>query len=348
MTMLPFRHRTPGHGINPLNPCINRYLAAILLVCAGCPLPAQELSLLGGTMRTADSKYSSYSWQLDYRQDFYKNLAASVAYINEGHVPGHHRDGTAFQAWSRLPFSRDRFAVALGLGAYYYYDTQLLPTGATGNIHGTAPIFSASATGYLQNRWHVWALFNHISPAHEMKVNTVVLGVGYWFGREEKPMPGKLGHGPDEKVAVSEAEFTVFAGQSVVNTFFSPAARAYAMEYRHGFTPHIDWTASLIYEGNPQIVRRSGFATQAWAVNTFFDERFTVGIGFGPYFYIDQKHPEPASASSPAKITPLASITLSQRLSDHWIARLNFHRVTSSYNRDADIFLLGLGYRWPR
>jgi hypothetical protein len=28
--------------------------------------------------------------------------------------------------------------------------------------------------------------------------------------------------------------------------------------------------------------------------------------------------------------------------------RMVFDRVTSSYNRDADIFLLGLGYRWRR
>jgi len=28
--------------------------------------------------------------------------------------------------------------------------------------------------------------------------------------------------------------------------------------------------------------------------------------------------------------------------------RAVFDRVTSSYNRDSDIFLLGLGYRWPR
>jgi hypothetical protein len=36
------------------------------------------------------------------------------------------------------------------------------------------------------------------------------------------------------------------------------------------------------------------------------------------------------------------------RLSEHWIIRAVFDRVTSSYNRDSDIFLVGLGYRWAR
>jgi hypothetical protein len=247
-----------------------RRWSLFLLVCACIDLTGQELTLLGGGMNTSDFKHSSYSWQVDYRQNFYRNFAASIAYINEGHVPGHHRDGTAFQAWARLPFANNRFAVSLGLGAYYYYDTQLLPTGDTANIHGTAPIYSVAGTGYLSNRWLYRVMLNRTNPAHQMQVNTAVLGIGYWFGQDQKPIPGKLGDAPEEQGYVTGNELTLFAGQSVVNTFFSPSARAYALEYRRGLASHIDWTASLVYEGYPEIVRRSGFATQVWAVNTFF------------------------------------------------------------------------------
>jgi hypothetical protein len=298
-------------------------------------------------MNTADFKHSSYSWQVDYRQNFYRNFAASVVYINEGHVPGHHRDGTAFLVWARLPFGENRFAVSLGLGAYSYYDTQLLPNGETGNIHGTAPIFSVAATGYFANRWLYRGMLNRTNPAHQMKVNTAVLGLGYWFGQERKPIPGKLGDAPEERGYVTGHELTLFGGQSVVNTFLSPSARAYALEYRRGLVPHIDWTASLVYEGYPEIVRRSGFTTQVWAVNTFFRNRVTVGIGIGPYVFIDRKHPVLPERSNPAAVAPLVSLTLSRRLSEHWNARLVFDRVASSYNRDADIFLLGVGYGWP-
>lgn len=322
-------------------------LSALLLLCSAASLSAQELTFLGGVMKTSNFEQSSYTWQVDYRQNFYRNLAGSIAYINEGHVPGHHRDGTAWQIWGRLPLFEDRIAISLGLGAYYFFDTQPLPGGDTANIHGTAPIYSLSATGYLSNRWFYRFQVNQISPAKEMKVTTAALGAGFWFGREKKPTPGKLGDAPDERGYITENELTFFTGQSVVNTFFSEQARAYAVEYRRGIMRHIDWTVSGIYEGDPEIIRRNGVATQLWAVNTFFDDRIAVGGGLGPYVYLDHKHPANAGKKNPAAIAPLASLTFSVRLSEHWIMRLVFDRVTSSYNRDADIFLLGFGYRWP-
>lgn len=319
---------------------------AALVLCASLGLRAQEFTVLVGTMNTIDFKQSSYSWEVDYSQDFFKNFAASLTYINEGHVVNHHRDGFAVEGWGRLPFADNDFALALGVGVYSFYDTQGLPGGGTQNVHGNAPIISFSGTAHLSKRVYCRLAFNQILPAHEMKVSTAVFGVGYWFGQNEKPTPGGFGHPPGEQAAVTENELTFFAGQSVVNTFFSPSARAYAMEYRRGFVRHLDWTASLIYEGDPEIARRSGIATQVWAVNNFFDDHVSVGIGLGPYFYIDRKHPTGAGMTNPAAAAPLASLTLSGRLSNVWYLRLMVDRVASSYNRDADIFLLGLGYRW--
>jgi hypothetical protein len=323
-------------------------LSALILLCAGLKLPAQELTFLGGLMNTSNFKQSSYSWQIDYRQDLYRNFAASIAMINEGHVPGHHRDGTAWEVWGRLPFDQDRFSVALGLGAYYFFDTQPLPGGDAADVHGIAPIYSLSATGYLSDRWFYRFMLNRINPAHDIKVNTMTVGAGFWFGREKKPTTGKLGDAPNEQAYVTENELTAFGGQSIVNTLFSESARAYAGEYRRGVFPHVDWTASAIYEGDPKIIRRSGGATQLWAVNTFFNDRIAVGAGLGPYIYIDHKQPRNAGQKIPAAIAPLASLTFSVRLSENCIMRLVFDRVVSNYNRDADIILLGLGYRWPR
>jgi hypothetical protein len=191
-------------------------------------------------------------------------------------------------------------------------------------------------------------MLNRINPANQNKVTTITAGMGFWFGQNEKPTPGKLGDAPDQQSYVTQNELTLFAGQSIVNTFLSPKARAYAGEYRRGVFPHVDWTASAVYEGDPEIVRRSGVATQVWFVNTFFNDRFTIGAGLGPYIFLDHKHPASAGSKNPAAIAPLASLTCSVRLNEHWIIRAVFDRVTSNYNRDSDIFLLGLGYRWSR
>jgi hypothetical protein len=321
---------------------------AFALCCAGGRLQAQELDVLYGAMRTEGPARSSYSYQVDYRQDFYRNFAASVGYTNEGHVPGHYRDGTSLEAWARLPWAQNRLALSLGAGAYYFYDTEQAPGGGSADVHGTAPIVSLAATGYLSDRWFCRAMVNRIMPSNDTKVTTAAVGVGFWFGRDGKPTPGALGDAPDERHFVSGDEVTVFGGQSVVNTFFNPKGRAYALEYRRGVLAHVDWTASLIYEGNPEIIRRSGVATQAWAVNTFFDDRVAVGIGLGPYFYIDRKHPAADGSNATTAVAPLGSLSLSSQLSAHWSVRLMADRVTSNDNRDADIFLAGLGYRWAR
>ena len=323
-------------------------LSALIVLCAGLKLPAQELTFLGGLLPETSTERSSYTWQVDYRQDFYRNFAGSIAYINEGHLRRHHRDGTAFEAWGCLPMFQNHFSIALGLGGYYYYDTQPLPGGDTADIHGMSPIYSLSATAYISDRWYYRLMFNRITPARQINVNTMTVGAGFWFGQDKKPMPGKLGDAPNEEAYVTGNELTVFGGQSVVNTFLDQKSLAYAGEYRRGVLPHVDWTASAIYEGDPKIVRRSGVATQLWAVNTFFNERITVGAGLGPYIFLDRKHPATASRKNPAAIAPLASLTFSVRLSEQWIVRTVFDRVTTSYNRDSDIFLVGLGYRWGR
>ena len=241
-----------------MNNCLQTWkLSVLFLLCAGLKLQAQELTILGGLLPKTNFARSSFTWQVDYRQDLYRNFAASIAYINEGHVPGHHRDGTAWEAWGRLPFAQNRFSISVGAGIYYLYDTQLLPNGDTADIHGTAPIFSLSATGYLSDRWFYQVRINRISPANQNKVTTLTAGAGFWFGRSDKPTPGKLGDAPNEQAYVTENELTVFGGQSVVNTFLSQKARAYAGEYRRGVFPHVDWTASAIYEGDPEIIRRS-------------------------------------------------------------------------------------------
>ena len=327
-------------------PNLRHLLGSFLLslLFASPHLHAQELTVLGGVMQAGASD-SSYTWQIDYRQNFTRNLAGSVAYLNEGHVPGHHRDGDVLQLWGRLPFWQDRVAIAVGAGAYYFYDTQYSPLGGSADVHGTAPIYSVSATAYFSNRWFSRFLINRVAPAHQIQTTTAAIGLGFWFGQDSKPTPGQLGDAPAMKGFVSDNELTVFGGQSVVNTFFSEKARAWAGEYRRGLAPHLDVTGSVIYEGDPKIIRRSGVATQLWAVNSFFDDRVSVGIGAGPYIYIDKKIPV-VGQKIPAAVAPLVSLTVARRLTEHWVARLSWDRVISAYNRDADIFLVGLGYRW--
>jgi hypothetical protein len=84
---------------------------------------SQEFSLLGGEVKNADSRDSSYSWQLEYREAVGDHFAASFSYLNEGHVPNHHRDGHAIQLWGRTDFFNRSLSLAAGVGPYFYFDT---------------------------------------------------------------------------------------------------------------------------------------------------------------------------------------------------------------------------------
>ena len=62
--------------------------ARMFLLIASLSLQAQEFTVLAGRMRAPGLDQSSYAWQIDYRQDFFANLGASISQINEGHVIG--------------------------------------------------------------------------------------------------------------------------------------------------------------------------------------------------------------------------------------------------------------------
>ena len=307
--------------------------------------------MMGGA-GTPNLRSSSFSWDIDYYQRLYRHLSGSVGWINEGHVIGHHRDGTAAELWLDLPLNKGRYTLSVGAGGYYYFDTQPLGNGDSADVHGTAPIYSFAATAYFTDRVFARFLINRINPHNDFHSNTALLGFGYWFGRSKRPTPGKLGDAPAEAAFVTSNELTAYVGKSVVNVTHSEHAIAYAAEYRRGLARHLDGTISYFYEGDPNLIRRSGLGLQACPVNTFFDGRITLGMGLGVYVYIDNKHAGPsrqlavgASVNTPA-MAPLISPTFGVRLSDNWIIRAVWHRVLTNYNRDSDVFLLGGGYCW--
>src|SRR4030088_294184 len=73
--------------------------------------------------------YSLRQWPPDsgygisYRKTFAPYFAASLAYLNDAHFPGHHRDGVTAEAWLPIVPLSNRFTLSVGGGPFYYYDT---------------------------------------------------------------------------------------------------------------------------------------------------------------------------------------------------------------------------------
>lgn len=293
---------------------------------------------MAGVMGSGAPHGTSYAWELQYRHRFLTHLAWSAAWINEGHTASHHRDGLALQVWGLVLDDPDDFSLAIGAGEYRFADTHFLAGDGYRNDHGWTPIFSLQATYYLDSPWFLQLTGNHINSANGLHTNSLVAGIGYQLGWKHSDTPRRR-----ERAANT---LTVMAGRTIVNSRSSESASAKVIEYRRGVATHFDWTLSLMDEGDPEIMHRQGAATQLWLMDSYLHRRLGLGLGAGPYFVFQRKGPPTANSQRETATAALLSPTISYQLGSHWQARLTWNRVLSKDNRDADVIVAGLGYRW--
>jgi hypothetical protein len=107
---------------------------------------------------------------------------------------------------------------------------------------------------------------------------------------------------------------------------------------------YLDGTIYWLYEGDNRLIRRDGLAGQFWAVNAFLDDRIALGFGAGAYFAID--HHVGQNQGGYWIISAIATLTGSYRLDPHWSLRTSWNRIVTNYDRDTDVIMGGLGYRF--
>jgi hypothetical protein len=334
--------RLPGKPTRAL-----RLLLAFLLVpCLVPPLPshANEISVLGGATEGVDAGDGSYAWQAAFRYNFLRNFAASLAWINEGHLKEHRRDGFAVQGWGRVPFLDNRLSIGIGAGLYQYFDTRLLPAGNHENVHGLAPVYSLTATYYTENPWFAQVAVNHIHPESDFNSDTYLIGVGYRLWKEAAAPSGP--RKGDRPARTTGYEVMPFLGQVVVNSPGNEPGIGAGIEFRMGIVEHLDWTVTWLREEVSGTLDRTGLGTQIWLVDAFLARRVTLGFGAGLYSFVDFEAPPDSGGNRDLDIAGLLTVTTSYRFFDHWFTRFNWNRVMSNDSRDSDVFLLGVGYRW--
>jgi hypothetical protein len=329
--------------------CPHALLPAILFIILFLPpLPshANELSVLAGATEGIDTRDGSYAWQAAFRYNFLRNFAASLSWINEGHLEEHKRDGLAAQGWGRLPLQNNRLSIGVGVGIYHYFDTRLFPAGNYENVHGWAPIYSLAATYRTESPWFAQVAINHIHPGSDFNSNTYLVGVGYLLWKEAASPSGPR---PVDRPAMTTGyEVLPFLGQVVVNRPGDDPGIASGIEFRMGIDEHLDWTATWLNEDVSGTFHRTGLGTQIWLVDAFLARRVTLGFGAGLYSFVDREPTPDSGENERLDIAGLLTVTASYRFSGKWFTRFNWNRVMSNDSRDTDIFLLGLGYRWER
>jgi hypothetical protein len=317
----------------------------ILSLFAASAVRAQEFTLFGGTATAKDLGEKTYAWKIEYRQGLGEHFEFSTSWLNEGHVTNHHRDGNTIQLWARDTFLENRISVALGAGPFRYYDTATANSEAGyGDVHGFAALFSADAAFYLGKRWVLRTEVNRtVAGSKSIDTFDFLLGLGYQLTAPESPGPRDWAESQSEKTTNNEV--TVFLGRTVVNSFESEKSAAAAIEYRRGLTRYFDVSASFLYEGDSQVVRRGGFIVQGWFGRAFFEDRLSLSLGAGVYIAVDKRQltaPGDSSGTVAGMVTP----SVSYRFGDHWDGRFSWNRAVTTYDKDTDVFLFGLGYRF--
>ena len=317
---------------------MRRALTFALLCFAALAARAEEFSILGGITRWDEPRRNTYGWQISYTHELGDYFAGSLTYRNEGHVPGHHRDGQAAQLWARASLFSPNLTLALGAGPYFYFDTTVAEGGAGyADAHGYGRLYSATATwGRPSSAWYYQLRADRVSTKRNLDTTTLLVGVGRRLDQD-----GSFASNSDwEDRRDTRNELVVSTGKTIVNSLESQVASARGVEFRHAFTPVLRGSLGWINEGDARLIRRNGVVVQGWLEPSLHDDRYTLGFGVGGYFAIDEYQSKKRINSG------IVTMTAGYHFSRHWLARFSWHRITSTYDRDSDILLAGLGYRF--
>jgi hypothetical protein len=313
-------------------------VSAVLAAAAGCAR-AEDLAVFAGVTDTDDHTSGSYAWQLEYRQQLLQHFDFSLAYLNEGHVPGHHRDGATAQLWAVTSRWGGRLDLALGLGPYFYFDTQSAdsPPGFR-DYHGVGAIVTGSLSYHWDAAWFVRLNLSEIHAPGNVDTRTLVLGLGHSLDPVLEKV-STFGQG-----APLGSELGMFVGQTIDNSSSSPHSRAFGIEYRWSLNPNIDLSAKWLNESDGTAGSHNGLAGQVWLVDPMFARRVTLGLGAGPYLALERR--ETSDDEYGERVEGIVSLSASWRFARHLLMRLTWDRGFTSESQDRDVVTLGLSWYW--
>jgi hypothetical protein len=307
------------------------------------PVFAGEIALLGGYGKTDKPVERTYAWEVQYMEGLGEHFAYSLAYLNQGHFIAHHRDANAASLWLRSNLFNRHLSLGVGAGGLFYYDT-FRPTDGTParDIHGWGGIASAAATLYTDSRWFAQLQGNYVRGDRSFDTFTALAGIGYQL--DAPPAPGPDVKGTHQSERTTDNEITLFGGETIVNIPGPGHSTAAALEYRRGIWRYVEWTARALYEGKSPLINRYGLTSQLWLSKEFFNDHMALGVGLGGYAGIDERRSEQGNDNK--FVAEVFSVTGRFQLAKHWHLRATWDRTITTYNRDTDIFLGGIGYRF--
>ena len=147
----------------------------ILFLLVARSYAEQSVSLSGGPATRNSSNEGSTAWKVEYAAEPFLVVpfGVSLAYVNEGSVPGHKRDEIAAKVEMFVPVS-ERFRVGAGAGPCRYNDTTL-----AGIQRGWGAVYGASAAYRLTKSVSAIASWDRVEAAGNGESDLFLLGAKF-------------------------------------------------------------------------------------------------------------------------------------------------------------------------
>ena len=310
-------------------------LITLFLILSAASAFGEQFIISGGATRDTTTSTVRREYGVSYLHEINPHTMVSLAYVNEGHQQGSHRDGIASQFWLRTGMTPPKMVFAVGAGPYVYFDTHVHEDGSHHDLHGLGARASATATWYGLAPFLVEGHLSYIVASRSFDTLSATVGVGYLLDSDGKTR-GKKGR-------QQMSELTAYGGQAVLNSSRSEHRAAWGFEYRRQIVRHIDWSIGGLWEGDKKPLYRRGVVTQLWLSEPFFEDRLRLSAGIGPYLAYDNYR---AAGRGVTKVEGDTTLRASVRVVDGLSVVAAWSRVFSTHDRDSDVFFGGIGYRF--
>jgi hypothetical protein len=299
-----------------------------LLFCSTAFANGGEVYFQGGALQNADAPNTTWTLQSGFISQINNKFGVGFSYLNEGHSENNHRDGFAVQGWYTDKITNSLY-YQVGTGPYISNNNTLQNENRLNDFH-VGLISSATLKYYLQDGWYLRAQYNNILMT-TTNSNSVLFGIG-------KDWNNSVNN--SEKV-FDKVYLSVWSGSSRTTQIGTQEnATPVMLDIKQQYNiSRISFGGGLLYEGNTGLVDRTGMYFQGW-YDYKPSEQWTLSGGIGPYLAADNKR-----STEQIKLMMAGSIRIVRDFGDYFVGG-TFTRITSFYNRDQDLFMIGFGRKF--
>jgi hypothetical protein len=330
--------RTRGSTHACLKPAVCAAALALGMSCAR----AETLIALGGINQPDDHAESTYAWQVEYQENLASWLAASLSWLNEGHLPDDHRDGAAAQLWVRAPSWHD-LTFSFGAGPYFYFDTEARDGNSTyADAHGIGGIATASIAVDLGASWFVSLNASGIYTPGDIHTYDFMLGVGYRFVPLDRSLD-LLRAAADSTADPGRQQLQAFGGMKIFNDLNAQQKQTFGLDYHVALNQAAAWSATWFDDPGSAQSLHDRIASQFWLVRQIDRAHLALSIGLGGYYQFGTPITPTASFE---RLSGLSGIRAEWEPTRRLSLIFTWYRKFTTDNTDRDLLTLGAGWRF--